>query len=146
MLEELVRYAREQELDPEPGFKFNQIYEVYSQRFQKDDLDPNEKFDPKTLPSEYLKDPKARDAFVYVCTIQRMTINLFGRQAAYGLGDEDLDEDAEQIDIPIHAFDVVIADECHRGYTTADYARLVTKIRQQIPDVVLGTDIIVGFL
>ena len=106
--------------DPEPGFKFNQIYEVYSQRFQKDDLDPNEKFDPKTLPSEYLKDPKARDAFAYVCTIQRMTINLFGRQAAYGLGDEDLDEDAEQIDIPIHAFDVVIADECHRGYSTAE--------------------------
>lgn len=33
----------------------------------------------------------------------------------------------------------------NRGYTTADYARLVTKIRQQIPDVVLGTDIIVGF-
>lgn len=106
--------------EPEPGLKFDQIYEVYSQRFHRDDFDPDEKFDPKVLPSCYLNNPKPGHAFVYVCTIQRMTINLFGRQAAFGLGDEDLDEDAERLDIPIHAFDVVIADECHRGYSTAE--------------------------
>ena len=44
-----------------------------------------------------------------------MTINLFGRNTVFGLGDEDIDEDAEEIDIPIHAFDLIIADECHRG-------------------------------
>src|SRR5262249_52852512 len=33
---------------------------------------------------------------------------------------DDIDEDADQLDIPIHAFDVVVADECHRGYTTAE--------------------------
>jgi type I restriction enzyme R subunit len=31
-----------------------------------------------------------------------------------------MDEDAERLDIPIHAFDIVIADECHRGYTTSE--------------------------
>ena len=32
------------------------------------------------------------------------------------------DEDAARLDIPIHAFDVIIADECHRGYTASDTA------------------------
>ena len=48
-----------------------------------------------------------------------MAINLFGRQAVWG-GDEDIEDDAEQLDIPIHAFDLIIADECHRGYTSAE--------------------------
>jgi type I restriction enzyme R subunit len=47
-----------------------------------------------------------------------MAINLFGRGAIFG---EDVpDDDAGQLDIPIHAFDVVVADECHRGYTAAE--------------------------
>ena len=33
--------------------------------------------------------------------------------------DEPIDDDADELDIPIHAFDVIIADECHRGYTSA---------------------------
>jgi type I site-specific restriction endonuclease len=33
-------------------------------------------------------------------------------------GDEEVDEDASQLNIPIHAFDLIIADECHRGYST----------------------------
>ena len=31
-----------------------------------------------------------------------------------------MDEDAEELKIPIHAFDLIIADECHRGYTSAE--------------------------
>src|SRR5204863_5927144 len=31
-------------------------------------------------------------------------------------------EDAEKLDIPIHAFDLLIADECHRGYTSSELA------------------------
>ncbi len=103
--------------EAEPGLKFDRIYEVYSQRFFRDDLD-DEPFDPKVLPTKYLTDPQPDHAFVYVSTIQRMAINLFGRDAI--LGDEDADEDAETLNIPIHAFDVIIADECHRGYTTAE--------------------------
>jgi type I restriction enzyme, R subunit len=49
-----------------------------------------------------------------------MAINLFGRGAVWGGEGDEIDDDAEKLDIPIHAFDVVIADECHRGYTTAE--------------------------
>jgi type I restriction enzyme R subunit len=90
--------------DAEAGLKFDKVYEVYSQRFQKDDVE--DKFDPKVLPKSYLTEPKAGSAFVYISTIQRMTINLFGGQAVFGLGDETIDDDAEQLDIPIHAFDL----------------------------------------
>lgn len=108
--------------EPEPGLKFDKIYEVYSQRFQREDFDEDQKFDPKVLPSAYLTGPQPGHAFVYVSTIQRMTINLFGRNAIFSAGDEELDEDAGQLDIPIHAFDLIIADECHRGYTGAEVA------------------------
>ena len=65
--------------EPEPGLKLDKIYEVYHHRFQKEDFDEDEKFDPKVLPQSYLVNPKEGQAFVYVCTIQRMMINLFGR-------------------------------------------------------------------
>lgn len=103
----------------EPGQKFDQVYEVYSSRFQTGDFE-DEKFDPKLLPEGYLTNPKPGHAFVYVCTIQRMAVNILGRQAIFGLGDEAIDEDAEQEPIPIHAFDVIVADECHRGYTAQE--------------------------
>ncbi|PWT96746.1 MAG: restriction endonuclease subunit R [Terriglobia bacterium] len=108
--------------EAKPGQKFDQIYEVYSQRFHREDFGDEDKFDPKVLPSSYLLKPSARHAFVYVSTIQRMSINLFGRNAIFGTGDEEIDADAEQMDIPIHAFDLVIADECHRGYTSSEVA------------------------
>jgi type I restriction enzyme R subunit len=106
--------------EPEPGLKFDKIYEVYSQRFRREDLGEDEKFDSKVMPSAYLLDPKPGHAFVYICTIQRMAINLFGRQAAFEPGDDTGDEDADRLDIPIHAFDLIVADECHRGYTAAE--------------------------
>lgn len=49
-----------------------------------------------------------------------MTINLFGRGLILVPTDEPSEDDAEKLDIPIHALDAVIADECHRGYTTAE--------------------------
>jgi type I restriction enzyme R subunit len=107
--------------EAEQGLKFDKIYEVYSQRFQKEDFGEEEKFDPKVLPSSYLLNPKPGSAFVYVSTIQRMTINLMGREAVWG-GEEEIDDDAEKLDMPIHAFDLIIADECHRGYTSSEVA------------------------
>jgi type I restriction enzyme, R subunit len=104
----------------EPGKKFDQVYEVYSSRFQTEDFGEEDKFDPKVLPQGYLTDPKPGHAFVYVCTIQRMAINILGRQAIFGLGDEHVEDDAEPLEIPIHAFDAIIADECHRGYTSQE--------------------------
>ena len=106
--------------EAEPGQKFDQIYEVYSSRFQAEDFGEEDKFDPKVLPQKYLTDPQPGHAFVYVATIQRMAVNVLGRQAVFGLGDEPIDEDAAPLDIPIHAFDVIVADECHRGYTSQE--------------------------
>ena len=104
--------------------KFNQEYEVYSQRFRRDDLEDDKPFDPKVLPDSYLRSPQMTHTFVYVSTIQRMTINLFGPEYAFpqNQSDPDYEDDAEKIDVPIHAFDVIIADECHRGYTASETA------------------------
>jgi type I restriction enzyme R subunit len=104
------------------GLKLNQEYELYSQRFKKEDLDENERFDVNVLPNEYLTKPDATKTFVYICTIQRMAINLLGKDAVMGDDDNDNDDesDADRLDIPIHAFDVIIADECHRGYTSKE--------------------------
>lgn len=110
--------------EPEPGLKFDRIYEVFSQRFKREDLEDDETlFDPKVIPPEYLLRPSARHAFLYVCTIQRMRINLFGKPEGVNWGDRDDESDADVLDIPIHAFDLIVADECHRGYTSAEESK-----------------------
>lgn len=109
--------------EPEPGMKFNKLYEVYSQRFFRNDLESQDGFDPTVLPEAYLTVPGPGHTFVYVTTIQRMAMNLFGKDAVLGAGagvEGEAEQAAAQLDIPIHAFDVVIADECHRGYTSAE--------------------------
>lgn len=106
--------------DTEQGRKFDKDYELYSSRFQQEDFGEEEKFDPKVLPTSYLTSPSPDHAFLYVCTIQRMAINVLGRRAVFGGEEDEETGDAEELDIPIHAFDVVIADECHRGYTAAE--------------------------
>src|SRR6266516_8009092 len=106
--------------EAEPGLKFDKIYPVYSQRFQRDDLEEGGKWDPNVMPNSLLTAPKLGDAFVYVSTVQRMSINLFGSEGALTIGDEQIDVDAKQIPMPIHAFDLIIADECHRGYSAKD--------------------------
>jgi type I restriction enzyme R subunit len=106
--------------EAEPGLKFDKIYEVYSQRFHREDLEDDKGFDPRVIPTRYLTDPQPGHTFVYVSTIQRMTINLFGRDAAFPVGDEEIEDDAAELDIPIHAFDLIVADECHRGYSSSE--------------------------
>jgi type I restriction enzyme R subunit len=106
--------------EAEPGLKFDKIYPVYSQRFQQADFGEDEKFDPNVMPNSLLTDPKLGDAFVYVSTIQRMAINLYGRQAVGFFESDDSEDDATKLDIPILAFDLVVADECHRGYSAKE--------------------------
>jgi type I restriction enzyme, R subunit len=43
--------AKRVRFEPEPGLKFDKIYEVYSQRFQTGDFNEEDKYDPKVLPS-----------------------------------------------------------------------------------------------
>jgi len=100
--------------------KFKDEYELYSQRFRREDFD-DEKYDPNILPNSYLTTPDEGKTFLYICTIQRMSINLFGREGMFGAQpDADDDSDTEVLKIPNHVFDVIIADECHRGYTSKD--------------------------
>jgi type I restriction enzyme R subunit len=110
--------------EAENGLKFNQIYQVYSQKFKMDDLESKEKFDFNVLPTTYLTDPDGNQVFVYVSTIQRMQINLYGKEGMFSYdGDYDPDDDADKLDIPINAFDTIIADECHRGYTSQEVSK-----------------------
>lgn len=105
------------------GNKFNQEYEVYHQKFRREDMEENDQpYDPKVLPGSYLTAPQSSQTFVYVSTIQRMAINLFGYEHAFAqkASDPDVEEDAARLDIPVHAFDIIVADECHRGYTSQE--------------------------
>jgi len=110
--------------EPEPNKKFDKIYEVYSQRMRKDDFDEDFKFNPEELPTTYLEHPKTGLAYVYVSTIQRMRINLFGKESGFEEEpNEEVEEDAIKLNIPINAFDIIIADECHRGYTATEESK-----------------------
>lgn len=104
--------------EAEPGLKFDKIYEVYSQPFHAEDFGDEQPLNPKVMPESNLTNPQLGRAFVYVSTIQRMMIYLFGREAVLGRGNRDVEEDADKLDIPIHAFDLIVADECHRGYSS----------------------------
>lgn len=104
--------------DTPRNIKFKDEYELYSQRFKKDDFD-GEAYDPTVLPNSYLTNPDGTKTFLYICTIQRMAINLYGKMGAF-VEDEENEDDAETLSIPSHAFDLIIADECHRGYTSKE--------------------------
>jgi type I restriction enzyme, R subunit len=54
-----------------------------------------------------------------------MRINLFGRQGMFPCTEEDeYEDDVDKLDnIPLHAFDFVIADECHRGYNAGEESK-----------------------
>ena len=110
--------------EAENGLKFNQIYQVYSQKFKVDDFESNEKVDFNVIPTGYLTDPDGNQVFVYISTIQRMQINLYGKEGMFSYsGDFDPEDDADKIDMPINAFDTIIADECHRGYTSQEVSK-----------------------
>ncbi len=66
-------------------------------------------------------------------------------------GDDLIDAIAElprvmpHIELPIQAGDDKVLEDMKRGYTQQNYRDLVAKIRGQIPDCSIATDIIVGF-
>lgn len=112
--------------DTPNNLKFDMEYELYSQRFRKDDLEEGQAYSSKIMPTKYLQNPGKEHTFIYVCTIQRMAMNLFTKDEL-GFGDFSIDfqeyvDDGSDgnVKIPIHAFDTIVADECHRGYTSKE--------------------------
>jgi tRNA-2-methylthio-N6-dimethylallyladenosine synthase len=57
----------------------------------------------------------------------------------------DLPKVMPQIEVPIQAGDDKILEDMKRGYTAAQYRRLIRRIRRIVPQVAIHTDIIVGF-
>ena len=57
----------------------------------------------------------------------------------------DLPKVCEHINLPVQAGDDGILDQMRRQYSRAEYVDLVGRIRQNVPDVAISTDIIVGF-
>lgn len=49
------------------------------------------------------------------------------------------------IEVPVQAGNDTVLENMKRGYTNAQYRRLIENIRRRIPDVAINTDIIVGF-
>lgn len=57
----------------------------------------------------------------------------------------DLSKVCEHIEVPIQAGSDEVLERMKRGYTAADYRRLVEHIRNVVPVAAINTDIIVGF-
>ncbi|NPA27180.1 MAG: tRNA (N6-isopentenyl adenosine(37)-C2)-methylthiotransferase MiaB [Chloroflexi bacterium] len=49
------------------------------------------------------------------------------------------------IEVPVQAGDDEVLRRMKRGYTADDYRRLIARIREIVPNVSIGTDVIVGF-
>lgn len=50
-----------------------------------------------------------------------------------------------QIEVPVQAGSDAVLENMKRGYTNAQYRRLVENIRKRVPGVAINTDVIVGF-
>ena len=96
---------------------------VYSQSFKKAELDEGATYESKRIPESVLMHPDRENPFVFVRTIQGLTRILgfsSGEDAAPDQAAEYEEAVEDQIKPRIDAFDLIIADECHRGYTSAE--------------------------
>ncbi len=57
----------------------------------------------------------------------------------------DCDSVCEHLHLPVQSGSTKILDEMNRKYTKEQYLELVRRIKEQIPDISMSTDIIVGF-
>lgn len=86
-----------------------------------------------------------------VSKIKGISVIRFLTSNPWDFHDELIEEIAQNpkidryIHLPIQSGSNRILKLMNRGYTREDYLRLVQKMTAKIPDVVLGTDIIVGF-
>jgi tRNA-2-methylthio-N6-dimethylallyladenosine synthase len=128
------------------GIGFRKMLMNTDKQFSRQDLPTNQ--------SQYLK-PKGTPPFVKllraISAIKGINIIRFITSNPWDFHDELITEIAHNkkidryIHLPIQSGSNKVLKLMNRGYTREDYVKLVTKLRQQAPDVVIGTDIIVGF-
>jgi tRNA-2-methylthio-N6-dimethylallyladenosine synthase len=56
-----------------------------------------------------------------------------------------LDRVCEQVNLPVQAGSDAVLRAMKRGYTVEEYRRLVGRIRERVPGIAIGTDVILGF-
>lgn len=106
--------------EPEPGQKFDRIYEVYCRRIPEGKEWKSMNINTKLLPESKISNPQSNDAHVFVATIQSMYRMVSGeKEPDKEIEADEYGRDVKKIDynskIPIHAFDLIISDECHRS-------------------------------
>jgi type I restriction enzyme R subunit len=106
--------------EPEPGQKFDRVYEVFCKRIPEGREWKSLNINTQLMPESKLANPQLNDAHVFVATIQSMYRLITGEKEPEK--EVDADEYGKDIDkinynpkIPIHAFDLIISDECHRS-------------------------------
>lgn len=128
------------------GIGFRKLLMRKDVPFTRDDLPTNQ--------SQYLK-PKGTPPFVKllqkISKIEGIKVIRFMTSNPWDFFDELIDEIAtnEKIDkfihLPIQSGSNNVLYRMNRGYTKENYLELVEKLKAKIPNVVIGTDIIVGF-
>ena len=114
-------------------------------------------FTRKDLPSnqsQYLK-PKGTPPFVKllqeVSKINQINTIRFMSANPWDFYDELIEEIGSNkkidryIHLPIQSGSDSVLARMNRGYTTSDYLNIVTKLKKADPNIILGTDLIVGF-
>lgn len=106
--------------EPEPAQKFDKIYEVYCRRIPEGKEWKSLRIDTQKMPFSRISIPKPNDAHVFVTTIQSMYRMLVGeKEPEKETEADDYGKDVSEINydpkIPMHAFDLIISDECHRS-------------------------------
>ena len=106
--------------EPEPGQKFDRIYEVFCRRVPEGREWKSLNINTRVIPGSKISYPQSNDAHVFVATIQSMYRLLTGEEEPEK--ETEADEWGKDVDkinyhskIPIHAFDLIISDECHRS-------------------------------
>jgi tRNA-2-methylthio-N6-dimethylallyladenosine synthase len=125
--------------------------------FRKLLMNKDKKFKRRDLPSnqsQYLK-AKSLPPFVKLLRVLSKIKGIekirFITSNPWDFHDELINEIAHNnkidryIHLPIQSGSNKVLKRMNRGYTKEDYKKVVQKLRNNIPDVVIGTDIIVGF-
>lgn len=128
------------------GIGFRKLLMGKDKKFKRSDLPTNQ--------SQYLKangSPPFVKLLQEISKISGIKKIRFITSNPWDFHDELIDEIARNqkidrfIHLPIQSGSNRVLKRMNRGYTREDYINLVKKLRDKVPDVVIGTDIIVGF-